>query len=232
MLKAIATSSSDNSKLDISMLAGQQRSVFDVKRQVSISSGDSNIDKNADSKIQNELIIENRDIEVSKRNLNAYEVAQDVSNVTDMLVEPWNPKVFGIKMKNSTGGGKIKKEKVKDKNREADDDKSGQCDIMYERREGCGLQITIAKRDLKQYEKWDPVSVTKEILASCKFFKEKIYEDFKVTIQIYDLFEFFKQCKLRPDYFYYCIINQHHFFLNFLDMIKQRNLKMKQPSQE
>jgi hypothetical protein len=103
---------------------------------------------------------------------------------------------------------------------------------MYERREGAALQITIAKRDLKQYEKWDPVSVTKEILASCKFFKEKIYEDFQVSIQIYDLFEFFKQCKLRPDYFYYCIINQHHFFLNFLNMIKQRNQKMKQNSQE
>lgn len=93
MLKAIATSSSENSKLDISVLAGQQRSVFDVKREVSISSGDSNPLRNTDNRIQNEIPTEDCHLEVSKRNLCAYEVTHDQTQGDGgMLIELQNPK--------------------------------------------------------------------------------------------------------------------------------------------
>lgn len=80
------------------MLAGQQRSVFDVKREVSISSGDSNPDRKTDTRIQNEIPTENRDLEVSKRNLSAYEVTQDQTQGDGgMLIELQNPKDLGGK---------------------------------------------------------------------------------------------------------------------------------------
>jgi hypothetical protein len=80
------------------VLAGQQRSVFDVKREVSISSGDSNPDRKTDTRIQNEIPTEDRDLEVSKRNLSAYEVTHDQAQGDGgMLIELQNTKDVGGK---------------------------------------------------------------------------------------------------------------------------------------
>lgn len=99
-------------------------------------------------------------------------------------------------------------------------------DILYERKDSSEIYIMINKRKLMDFEEWDPKLVDRDVEVSCKFFRRRVEQEYGISLNTFDQYEFFKECKLNKNYFYYCIMSQHHFFLNFLSMIKNRNSKL------